>query len=238
MELRNYWNIVRERWQLVLGLPALVALLTLGLAFALPRKYAVSTSMLMTLPCFGGPSTVVGPNQERQFCLQAAEFINDDSLQLVETPRFAHDIAAWVAAQHQQQLDPVAISKGITSDRKHRMLTLDVTGDSADHAVWIAQGAIQMLQQNGLSYWKPDLDEQARQLDVSVVAPPDKALPAKGLGGLVVDVVLRSLLALLLAVGIAFLLHYLDQSLRRPADVEALGFPLVGAIPADGGRKR
>lgn len=238
MELRNYWDIVRQRWPLVLGLPALVALLTLGLAFALPRKYAVNTSMLMTLPCLQGQSTQAGPNEERQLCFQTAEFINDDSLQLVETRRFAQDIGAWINAQQQQQLDPVAISKGITSDRKHRMLTLDVTADSAEHAVWIAQGAIAMLQQNGLSYWKPDLSDQDKRLEISVVDPPDVAVPAKGIVGLALDVVLRSLLALLLAVGIAFLLHYLDQSLRRPADVEALGFELVGAIPTDGKRKR
>ena len=38
-------------------------------------------------------------------------------------------------------------------------------------------------------------------------------------------------LGLLIGLGVAFLAHYLDPVLRRREDVEALGIPVVGAIP-------
>lgn len=236
MELRHYWNILRRSWPLVVGLPLVVALLTIVLSFVLPSGYAVQTSMLVTLPCLSSTTGITLPNEDRQACWSAAEFVLDDALQLVESERFAADVGTWISTQHQQQIDPEVISAGIAAERKHRTLYLDVTAGSADHALWIAQGATAQLAEQGLRYWRPTPTNES--LSISVVDAPVKAEPAKGLVGLALDIVLRSLLALLLAVGIAFLLHYLDQSLRRPDDVEALGFELVGAIPNEGRRRR
>jgi len=46
-----------------------------------------------------------------------------------------------------------------------------------------------------------------------------------------VELPLRILLAFLVGVGIVFLLHYLDDSVRNRADVEALGMRVIGEIP-------
>ncbi len=58
-------------------------------------------------------------------------------------------------------------------------------------------------------------------------------MPAESVTALLLNVVLRSLLALLLGLGIAFVLHYLDQTVRRVAEVEALGLNVLGAIPLE-----
>ena len=43
--------------------------------------------------------------------------------------------------------------------------------------------------------------------------------------------VIRIGLGALAGIGLAFLAHYLDPFLRRREEVEALGLPVVGAIP-------
>ena len=45
------------------------------------------------------------------------------------------------------------------------------------------------------------------------------------------DLPLRVLLALAAGVGLAFLLDYLDRSVRERSDVEALGLPVLSEIP-------
>jgi len=65
---------------------------------------------------------------------------------------------------------------------------------------------------------------------VDILDPASPASPVSG-GGLV-NVFLGGLLGLLLGVGAAFLLEYVDRSLQTSADVEAnLGLPVLGWIP-------
>ena len=106
-----------------------------------------------------------------------------------------------------------------------------MTASQAEHAQLIAQGAVAMLQQKGLEYWNRG---DSASLAVSQVGMPDLALPARGLVRLAFDVVLRSILALILAIGLAFLRHYLDLTVHEPSEVEALGLEVVGTIPKDG----
>ncbi|MBA3943098.1 MAG: hypothetical protein H0X37_00885 [Herpetosiphonaceae bacterium] len=238
MELRQYWQIVRNAWRIVLGLPLLVAVLTVGLGLLLPRSYVAKTSMVITQrPIATVQPSLTLPDENNYYNWVATEYVDDDVLQVVQTQQFANDIQHWIAQQHGLTLDATQISKSIGKpDRKHRTVYLAVNSSTPQQAIWIAQGATAMLTDNGLGYWKRD--RQGIQLDVSVLDAPDKAVPSKGLLGLALDVILRSLLALLLAVGIAFLLHYLDQSIKEAHDVETLGFYVIGAIPAQATRKR
>jgi capsular polysaccharide biosynthesis protein len=231
MELRHYLGIVRRSWPLVAGLPALVALLTVALAVVLPSTYSITAAMLVTQ----GPIAIqeqqeILPDQNNRESWSASEFIVDDILQLVETRRFADDIAGWVQAQG-RDLDPKLINQSIKAERKHRMIYLTATYSTAVDAKLIVEGATAMLQQRGLEYWGR---EQSASLDVSLLDMPEKAVPAKGLLGLLFDIVLRGILALVLGIGLAFLRHYMDESLHRRDDVEALGLEVVGTIPVDG----
>ena len=46
-----------------------------------------------------------------------------------------------------------------------------------------------------------------------------------------VELPLRILLGVLVGIGLVFLLHYLDTSVREAADLKALGLPVLGRIP-------
>ncbi len=232
MEFRHYFEIVRRSWPLVVGLPLLVALLTLALYVVLPHQYTITAAMLVTQrPLAVDEPQVMLPDQNNRESWTASEFIVDDILQLVETRRFAEDIAGWMAAERGRTIEPEAITAGLEAERTHRMIYLTANNGDATNARLIVEGAITMLQQRGLEYWGR---EESSSLDVSPLDLPDEAEPATGVFGLLLDVILRSMLAAIAGIGLAFLRHYLDQSLRRRDDVEALGLEVVGAIPADG----
>jgi capsular polysaccharide biosynthesis protein len=209
-----------------------VALLTVVLALVLPPQYSITAAMLVTQQpiAIQGPQEIL-PDQNNRESWSASEFIVDDILQIVETRRFADDIASWIDAEHGRSLDPERINAAIEAERQHRMIYLTATYGTAADAKLIVEGATAMLQQRGLEYWGR---EESAKLDVSLLDLPEKAESGKGLLGLLVDIALRSILALLLAVGLAFVRHYLDQSLHRGDDVEALGLEVVGTIPVDG----
>ena len=45
------------------------------------------------------------------------------------------------------------------------------------------------------------------------------------------DLPLRTILALVAGIGLAFLLDYLDDTIRGRTDIEALGLPILAEIP-------
>lgn len=234
MELQHYLRIVRRSWPLVLGLPALVALLTLALAFILPTPYEITAAVLVTQrPIAAGAPPTILPDQNNWNSWAASEYIVDDLLQIVETRRFATDIGAWLQAEHGITLTPKRISESLDAGRRHRMIFVTVSADRADYARLIAQGAITMLEQKGLEYWNR---ADTASLAVAQAELPERAEPARGLLSISLDLVLRTALALLLAIGLAFLRHYLDQSLYRRGEVEALGLEVVGMIPMESAR--
>ena len=235
MELRHYARILRRSWLLLVSLPALVAALTLALALILPRSYVITAAMLVTQrPIAVAPADLSLPDYNLYHSWAASEFIVDDIIGLVETRDFARDIAAWIEQRDGRQLDPERISAGLEAERQHRMIYLHVVASRPDDAQLIAQGAVAMLSDNGLKYWAR---ADTASLQVSRLELPDEAEPARGPLRLVLDIVLRSSLALLLAIGLAFLRHYLDQSVHQRDEVEALGLEVVGQIPTDQGQQ-
>lgn len=235
MELRHYWDILRRSWPVVVGLPLLVALLTIGLGAFGPAQYGISLSMQVNQRQIADDQQAVElPDYNNYNSWAASEYIVDDLLQMVKTERFAQDIAATVRQQHNVDLDVSKIVRGMDAERKHRVIYLTIVADERDHAKWIADAAIANLQQKGLEYWGR---ADTAQLNVIPLDQPGGASRVPGTIGLALDVAVRTLLALLLAVGLAFLRHYLDQTVRRRNDVEALGFEIVGAIPAAKGAR-
>ncbi len=66
---------------------------------------------------------------------------------------------------------------------------------------------------------------QVTLLDNPSVAPVGRSLRQR------LEWPLRVILALIAGVGLLFLLDYLDTSVRRSEELEAMGLPVVGTIP-------
>jgi capsular polysaccharide biosynthesis protein len=235
MELRHYFNILRRSWPLVIGLPLLVALLTLGSSMFGPQRYGARVAMTVTQqPVAPNEATLTLPDYNNYHSWATSEFIVDDVPQIVKGQLFARDVAAYIQQQHGRDVPVGAIQNALSADRTHRTVYLNVEAGSQEDATQIAQGAVAMLQTNGLKYWGR---AQTAQLDIAVQDAPESAAPLSNTRTLILDVAVRTLLALILAIGIAFLRHYLDQSLHGRDDVEALGLDVVGAIPVVKGAK-
>lgn len=235
MELRHYFNILRRSWPLVIGLPLVVALLTLGASMFLPQRYGARVAVTVTQqPVAPDEAMLTLPDYNNYNSWLASEFIVDDVPQIVKGQLFARDVAAYIQQQHGRDVPVGAIQNALSAERTHRTVYLNVQADTPENATQIAQGAVAMLQTNGLKYWGRG---DTAQLDIAVQDAPESATPLSNTRTLMLDVAVRTLLALILAVGLAFLRHYLDQSLRGRDDVEALGLDVVGAIPRVKGAK-
>jgi capsular polysaccharide biosynthesis protein len=68
---------------------------------------------------------------------------------------------------------------------------------------------------------------------VSVVQPPQITAQPTGRNALL-NLAARSLVGLIAGVGLAFLLEYLDDSIRADEVESLLGLPLLGEIPVPG----
>lgn len=233
MELRHYFGIVRRFWPLVVGLPLLVALLTIGLWVWGPQRYGLLVTMQVNQrEIASDPAAVTLPDYNNYNSWAASEYVVDDLLQIVQTQQFAKDVVADIQINNQRDLDPNAVREGLSAERKHRTVYLSIEADTREYAEWISRAAVRVLQAKGMAYWGRDEALNVVPLDV-----PERASRAGGTVGLALDLAVRTLLALLLAIGLAFLRHYLDQTVRRRGDVEALGFDIVGAIPVAKGAK-
>ena len=119
------------------------------------------------------------------------------------------------------------IQGSAATGKQHRIITLSFTWPDAAQLQLIADAAAAELSENATFYFQQLGNDGA---GITVIDPP----VAGAVGGGVRDQVelpLRVALGFLVGVGIVFLLHYLDDSLRRRADVEALGLAVLGEIP-------
>jgi capsular polysaccharide biosynthesis protein len=91
----------------------------------------------------------------------------------------------------------------------------------------IANAVAEVLPQNGPGYFAQVGVKEARffLFDRPVVVPVGKSLRER------LDLPIRLFLALLAGVALAFLLDYLDDTVRDQADLEAMGITVLGEIP-------
>jgi hypothetical protein len=92
-------------------------------------------------------------------------------------------------------------------------VTIAISAARPEDAVAIGPALVALLKTNGLRYWgDPRAMPSAPGLNVGVLDLPDQAALLNGPRALIIDVALRTLLALIVAVGLAFGLHYLREN--------------------------
>ncbi len=231
MELRAYGRIVRRYWGLVLGLPLLVlgiSLVMRGLHGRQPPLYRASIVLLIDVPPLPAePGLGFDP---RESAAQAAEYLVDDFSQFVTKEAFARLVSQHLAEQG-IQVPPGAISASESSERRHRVVTLWVTWPDPQEAAAIARAAGEVAQRG--------IDEYFARSGVVTVLQAPVVTPAAPPLRQRLELPLRVLLALLVGLGAAFLLDYLDDSVRTAEEAEALlNAPVLGEIPANPSRRR
>ena len=224
MELRQYAAIIRRRFWLPVGLPAVVLLISLVLRQPGIPQFVASARVLVDVPPL---QQVEGMGFDpRLTAPQATEYLVDDFSAFVTGDVVARMISERLAAQG------VAVPAGIiqsstSSQQVHRVVEIQLTWSDPDQARAILQTAIEVLQQEAPAYFGRlgTLQPVVRLFDGPRVAPLPPSLTQR------LDLPVRLLLAVLAGVALCFLLDYLDDSVRNKSELEAMGISVLAEVP-------
>lgn len=227
MELREYWQIIRRRWWLPVILTLLVGLLSaLQLKPWRPQPVSYNATMRMlvgVLPASNNNATAYDP---RYYAWLTSEYLVDDFTEVVRSELFAKKVSARLA-QKAITLPPGVIQGSAATGKQHRIITLSFGWPDREQLTAIANAAAAELSEHAGDYFHQLGTDGA---GITVIDGPNIDVVGPGVRQRL-DLPLRMILALLVGIGLIFLLDYLDTSLRNRQEVEALGFTLLGEIP-------
>ena len=224
MELRQYWHIIWKRVWIPLLLLGVVLLASLALQRPAPPLYQASARVLVDVP----PLEAVEDMgfDPRLTAPQATEYLVDDFSLFVSSQAMAEAVSRRLAGQG-IQVPPGAIQSSTASEQVHRVVTLRVTWGQPDQALAILQAAVDALREEAPAYFgRLGLEEpQVSLFDGPSVGPLPPSLTQR------LDLPVRLLLALLAGIALAFLLDYLDDSVRDRAELEGMDIPVLAEVP-------
>ncbi|MHB9089943.1 MAG: YveK family protein [Chloroflexota bacterium] len=235
MELRAYWAIVwRWRW-LVLAIALITFAASLTIQTREPVTYSATVRLALNpnlpLPQSGNAaaSEYYSPAQHYYYENIAAEYLNDDIMKITEGYTFR---AAAIERATAALGRPVGGS--IDSKKAHKLMLFTVTADDAQQAEALGKAVSDLLTDPRSEYVKPFVTYNPSISQVDPIRPEPAIPPSRAY----LYMVLRVLLALVAGLGLAFLLEYLDDSVRGAREVEAAGLPVLAEIPAATGGRR
>lgn len=233
MELLEYGNIVRRRW----WIPAALTLLALLAATAVALRGAAAYRTELRL------SVGTQPTVDRASALYydpiyyanlSSEYLADDLSELIRSPAFADDISQELGST----ISPTVISDSTRAKKTHRLIDVTITTSTFEEGRDIGAAMVTILNDPGRTKGYLQVME-AYKGQVAIVNQP-VTRRGNGTPALVAEIGLRTLVGLLLGLGLAFLVEYLDQTVRSRRDLEdLLALPVLAEIPgASGGRRR
>lgn len=227
MELREYWSIVRRRMWIVIALIVVVLAATLALNRSAPPSYTATLRFIVGVP----PEAARGDyyTYDRYYTWLASEYLADDFSEVLKSAAFAGEVSARLAGGEQPIQVPAGAIRGSTvSEKQHRILSMHIGWADPAELGRIADAAAQTLREEGARYFAQLGEDQARidLIDPPVVTPVLPGLRER------LDLPIRVLLALLAGLFLAFLVDYLDDTVRDTNELEQLGFPVLGAVPS------
>jgi hypothetical protein len=220
MELIRYWGIVRARWWLVIGLPAIVALLSL-VTYDWSPSILYNTTFRLNVGLEPNPPAAAEYVYNPLDTWMASEYLMDDLASAVRGADFARRVAARLDAEG------IAFVGRFGAATEHRVLTISLTWQDPEQLARIADTAIAVLREEAQQLVGPlgQAEPVLRLIDPPVVVPVGRSLRQK------LDLPIRLGLAVVTGVAGAFLLDYLDASVQSPSEVEAMGITILAHIP-------
>lgn len=237
MQLRSYATILRRFWLLIAALPLAVLVLSLGVHLVQPPRYGAVARIMVTRTLHeeapGAMSFLAEVNIN--YSWESSGFVLDDLPQVINSRIFAEDVSAWLAQQG-HTVDPAVIQDGLDAEIFHRSVTLSARADRPEMATHLLNGTIASLQTNGLAYWGRAEEQNSEHsgLNVAPLDPPASTGLLNSPRQVALNTGLRAGLALAAAIGLAFLLAYLDDTVRDPRQAEVwTETPVIGVIPEE-----
>lgn len=224
MELRQLLKVLLRGWWLVV-LPVLVVLIYVG-ATAAPAPSTYQTVMRFAA---GTAPAGLSLDYDRYYPWLTSEYIANALADLAVTQAFAEAVTARLAGQ-QLPVDSGALQASLASDNAQSVFVIYLYWPDPDQSVQIAEAVSAELIENGAAYFPQleNLSVPARRLDA-----PRPTLMAPSLRARLLGPGFKLALALALGVGLALLRNYFDPYVYERAELEALGLPVIGAIPRE-----
>jgi len=225
MEIREYLRIILRYWWLT---AALIVVVGVGSWIFRPQPAPQYTaSVRFTIGVNAPPATEVTGYDPILTSFQASEYIRDDFVQVVQSDMFASDVNAQLAKMGEPG---IKIGKGNISaavEKQRRIMSLTITWNQPDETQKIADAAVKNLSDNNAKYFA---QLGAAGASLTVIDNPVVSAVQPGLRERL-DIPIRAAIAFCVGIALAFLLDYLDSSVRESRDVEALGLRVMGEIP-------
>jgi len=220
VELREYWNIIRRRWWLpvAITLVALVASTAVGVrgaaAYKTDMRLAVST---IPTP---DPNSVLYYDPIYSSNLDS-EYLADDMSELLTSRAFADEVSAEMArASTPSTVDPILIVNATRTKKTHRFIDITLTTSTYEEGDLISASIGRILSDPAhLAIYLKALTAYNTQM---VIVTPPVVHRANTPLGLASEVALRTVIGLLVGIGLAFLIDYVDPSVRTRQEAEAV----------------
>ena len=223
MELRAYGAVLKRHARLI-GLITL-ATLVISIAMALRGPSAYTASMRLAISVVPDPRVGDFFKYDSYYSVLTSEYLADDLSELLRSEAFAADVSAEMG----NAVEPEAIVNLTRTKKTHRLLDVQIVSNSPQTAIAIAE-AYERVLNTKLSEYLAFL--QANNGFVRIVNRP-KVARTNTLPLTAAEVGLRTMAGLLGAVGLAFLLEYVDDRLRDRRQVESfLGTTVLAEIPS------
>jgi capsular polysaccharide biosynthesis protein len=220
MELIRYWQIVYRRWWLVVSL-----LLVVGLVSVVTYDWTPPQSFSTTFRFNVGLEPVPPADAEYVYnpldVWMSSEYLMDDLASAVRGADYAQRVAG--------RLDEAGLNLAgrFGAATEHRVLTVSATWGDPDELADIANAAVAVLQEEAAELVGPlgKARPVLKLIDPPAIAPVGRSLKDQ------LDIPIRLGLALVTGIAGAFLLEYLDNSVRGEDELEGMGIAVLARIP-------
>lgn len=221
MELRAYWNVVRRRWWIIAILVAAVFAASYLLTPKPTTTYSATMRFTIGLASESVPVTDTLTYSREYYDWLVSEYITDDFSEVVKASLFAQDVSACSGV-------PVGGIQGSANTQKqHRILTLSISGQDREQLTNVANCAAKALREDNAKYFA---QLNTYRASIQIIDGPSISESTTDLRGRL-DLPIRVTLAAIAGVALAFLIDYLDDSVRSARELEQLGVPVLGEIP-------
>lgn len=214
LELIELWQIVSKRWKMIILVTLLAALICAAVSLFLIKPQYVASSTLM----------VMKPVEAEQILYQDIQVSRQlaDTYQVVVHSRRVLDKVTRslnLPYTHEQMQEKVKVS----SVQDTEIITIDVT----DTDPYLAARMSNLIAQTFMQEITEIMNIDNVSLIDEAAVPDNPVSPRVGL-----NIAVAMVLGFMVAVGLALLQHYLDQTLKTTEEVEnLLGLTVLWTIP-------
>lgn len=213
MTLLELIHLLKKHLKLCIALPVVCALATAVVSWVfLPNTYTSSVSLYVLTRSYDQESSLTNSD------LSASQMLSDDVAQLILSNRVKTDTASNLSLTDLRDYKILVASESTT-----RVITISVTGQSAQNVALVANGLAETT------------DSVAREvMDVKAVNVIDKAVEATKPSGpnRVMYTAIAFLVGIFLAVAIVVVMDMMNTRVRNAEELEEmLEVPVIGRIP-------